>query len=226
MNASRFLAGLTGLWLALFIVAPVRAADSFKSVYLSEFLADNQSGLKDDDGELSAWIELHHGGAGMANLAGWFLTDTPTNLTKWRFPGVALLPGKELVVFASGKGRTNDLAHLHTNFRLDSKGNYLALVNRATNVISEFMPAPQSPDVSDGRVRGEPALRGRFARPTPGKPNASSGSGFAPEVVLSNSAGNFIEPFTVELSARGSNATGAIIRFTVDGSLPTSRSPI
>jgi len=226
MTAAPILAGLTGLWLALTIVAPARAADAFNSVYLCEFLADNQRGLKDDDGEHSPWIELHNGGAGMANLAGWFLTDTPTNLTKWRFPGVALLPAKELVVFASGKGRTNDLAHLHTNFRLDSKGNYLALVNRATNVVSEFTPAPQSPDVSDGRVRGEPSLRGRFARPTPGKPNVSSGPGFAPEVAFSKPAGNFIEPFTVELSARGSNTTGAVIRYTVDGTLPTSRSPI
>jgi hypothetical protein len=35
---------------------------------------------------------------------------------------VALLPGQDLVVLASAKGRTNDLAHLHTNFRLDPKG--------------------------------------------------------------------------------------------------------
>jgi len=226
MNAARFLTGLMVLWFASSFELPLMAADTFNSVYLSEFLADNQHGLKDDDGDYSPWIELHNGGAGAVNLAGWFLTDSPTNLTKWRFPGVALLPRKELVVFASGKGRTNDLAHLHTNFRLDPKGNYLALVNRATNVVSEFTPAPQSPDVSDGRVRGEPALRGRFVRPTPGKPNASSGPGFAPEVVFSKPAANFIEPFTVELSARGSNAAGAIIRYTVDGSLPNRASPV
>lgn len=225
MNAARFLTGLLGLWLASSFEPPLMAADTFGSVYLSEFLADNQRGLKDNDGDHSPWIELRNGGAGTANLAGWFLTDNPTNLTKWRFPGVAILPGRELVVFASGKGRTNDLAHLHTNFRLDPKGSYLALVNRATNVFSEFSPAPQSADVSDGRVRGEPALRGRFSRPTPGKPNASSGPEFAPEVAFSKPPGNFIEPFTVELSARASNATGTVIRYTVDGTLPTGKSP-
>jgi hypothetical protein len=226
MNVVRFWVSLMASSFALLMAAPMHAADSFNSVYLSEFLADNQHGLKDDDGDCSPWIELHNGGAGTVNLAGWFLTDSPTNLTKWRFPGVTLLPRKELVVFASGKGRTNDLAHLHANFRLDPKGNYLALVNRATNVVSEFTPAPQSPDMSDGRVRGEPALRGRFARPTPGKPNASSGSAFAPEVVFSQSASSFIEPFTLELSTRGSNTAGAVIRYTVDGTLPTSVSPI
>ena len=226
MNVVRFWVSLMALSFALLMTAPMRAADTFNSVYLSEFLADNQHGLKDDNGDYSPWIELHNGSAGTVNLAGWFLTDSLTNLTKWRFPGVVLLPRKELVVFASGKGRINDLAHLHTNFRIDPKGNYLALVNRATNVVSEFTPAPQSPDVSNGRVRGEPAVRGHFARPTPGKPNVSSGPGFAPEVVFSKPAGNFIEPFTVELSTRGSNTAGALIRYTVDGTLPNRSSPV
>jgi hypothetical protein len=226
MNVARFLVSLMGLAFAVLMAAPMPAADAFNSVYLSEFLADNQHGLKDDDGDYSPWIELHNGGAGTVNLAGWFLTDSPTNLTKWRFPGVALLPRKELVVFASAKNRTSDLAHLHANFRLDPQGNYLALVNRATNVVSEFTTTPQSPDVSDGRVRGEPALRGHFARPTPGKPNLSSGPGFAPDVGFSRPAGSFIEPFAAELSVRGSNAAGAVIRYTMDGTLPNRSSPV
>jgi hypothetical protein len=223
--AARIRVGLFGLWLMMFVPASPRAAETFQSVYLSEFLADNQRGLKDESGQRSPWIELHNGGGRTVNLAGWFLTDTPTNLTKWRFPGVALLPGKELMVFASGKDATNDLAHLHTNFRLDPKGNYLALVNKATNVVSEFPSVRQTADVSYGRVRGEPALLGPFAKPTPGKPNASSGPGFAEEVVFSRPAGSFSEPFTVQLSARTSRATGAVIRYTMDGTLPNSSSP-
>src|SRR5688572_10198811 len=187
------------LLLTLSCLTSVWAEETFNSVFLSEFLSDNQRGLKDDDGERSPWIELHNGSSAAVNLSGWFLTESPTNLTRWRFPGVVLLPGKELVVFASGKNRSTNLAYLHTNFRLDSGGSYLALVNRVTNVISEFTPAPQSIDVSDGRVRGEPALRGRFPKPTPGKPNASSGPGFAPEVRFSQPDGNFTEPFTLEL---------------------------
>ncbi len=225
MNPSRCLAvfGLMSLMLALGLLASARAADVFNSAYLSEFLADNQHGLLDDDGERSGWIELHNGGAASVNLAGWFLTDNSTNLTKWRFPGVVLLPDKYLVVFASAKNRTKDLAHLHANFRLAQPGNYLALVNPTTNVVSEFTPAQQSADISDGRVRGEPSLRGRFLKPTPGKPNASSGTGFAPEVVFSKPSGNFTTPFTVELSGR---ATGAVVRFTLDGTIPTSTSAV
>src|SRR5438093_1153227 len=83
---------------------------------------------------------------------------------------LSLLPDKYMVVFASGKNRTNDLTHLHTNFRLDKAGGYLALVGPGSNVVSEFAPAypRQSTDVSYGRVRGESAILGSFERPTPG----------------------------------------------------------
>jgi hypothetical protein len=110
---------------------------------------------------------------------------------------------------------------LPTSFRLNKQGGYLALVNPATNVVSEFSPTypKQSADVSFGSVRGEPALRGFFAHPTPAKPNSSRGSGFASEVIFSKPSGTFTEPFTLALS---STSTGAIIRYTLDGTMPTS----
>ncbi len=225
MNLPRFRFGVARLLLILGLAVPAQAADVFNSAYISEFLADNQQGLKDDDGDRSSWIELYNGGSARVNLSGWFLTDNPTNLTKWRFPGVVLLPDKFMVVFASAKDRRNDLAHLHTNFRLNKKGGYLALVNPATNIVSEFSPTypKQSTDKSWGSVRGEPAIRGLLARPTPGRPNAVSGKGFAPEVSFSRASGNFGEQFTLALSARGS---GTVIRYTIDGTMPTSHSPV
>ena len=225
MNAARCQLGQVVLVLAVGLAARVQAADTFNSAYLSEFMADNQQGLKDDDGDRSGWIELYNGGTVTVNLNGWYLTDSKTNLTKWRFPRVSLLPDKYLVVFASGKARANDLAHLHANFRLDPRGSYLALVGPATNVISEFAPAypRQSPDISYGRVRGDPAICGQFQRPTPGKPNAIRGAGFAPDVTFSRPGGTFTAPFTLQLS---SGSTDAVIRYTLDGKLPTSGSPV
>jgi hypothetical protein len=202
-------------------IAP--AAGRFDSAFISEILAVNQRGLKDEDGGREPWIELHNGGSGTVNLAGWFLTDTPTNLTRWRFPLITLLADKSLVVFASGKDRGTNLAHLHTNFRLSGQGGFLALVNPATNIVSELRYGPQQADVPEGSVRGEPSLRGRLNWPTPGKPNVSSGNGFAPAVSLSRAGGNFTGPFTLRLSTPG---TGAVIRHTLDGTLPNSSSPV
>ncbi len=202
---------------------PARAADTFSSVYISEFLAESSHGLQDEDGDYSGWIELSNGGSEVVNLAGWFLSDTATHPTKWRFPGVCILPGGCLVVFASAKGRTNDLAHLHTNFRLHKAGGYLALAGRATNIVSEFAPAypPQSTDVSFGCVGGEPDLRGYFLRPTPGKFNESSGPGFAPKVEFSHPSGSLLGPLALVLSCPSAHA---VIRYTLDGQLPSRHS--
>ncbi|HLH57236.1 MAG TPA: CotH kinase family protein [Verrucomicrobiae bacterium] len=215
---------LAGLILALFSSVRLHAASRFTSVFISEFLADNQHGLTDTDGDHPGWIELYNAGFETVNLAGWFLSDSTTNLAKWRFPEVGILPGAYMVVFASGKNRTKDLVRLHTNFRLATEGGYLALCGPRTNIVSDFEDRypKQMPDVSYGRVRGEPDLCGFMQEPTPGKPNASSGPGFAPSVQFSRAGGAFVEPFSVELSC---TFTGAVIRYTLDGRLPSRRSP-
>src|SRR6185369_13509746 len=97
------------------------------------------------------WIELQNDGTGAVNLDGWFLTDDATNLQKWRFPALTLPAGGYLVVFASGKDRTNGT--LHTNFQLDNDGEYLALVQPdGVTVAHAFAPGypPQHANISFG----------------------------------------------------------------------------
>ncbi len=203
---------------------PAPAADGFSSAYISEFMANDQRGLRDDDGDRSGWIEFYNPGTATINLNGWHLTDDSTNLTKWRLPEVLLLPEKYLVVFASGKNRTNNLAPLHANFRLPKQGSYLALITPSKNIASEFAPTypPQAADVSYGSVRGEPTIRGAMLRPTPGRANASSGGGFAPAAAFSRTSRTFVNPFRLELAA----GNAVVIRYTLDGNLPTSHSPV
>jgi hypothetical protein len=100
--------------------------------------------LLDEDGESSDWIELYNPTGDNISLAGWYLTDDPNNLDQWRFPsGAGLDPGEFLVVFASGKDRTGP--ELHTNFKLDAEGEYLALIkNDGITIAHEY--APQYPD--------------------------------------------------------------------------------
>ncbi|MDB4703426.1 lamin tail domain-containing protein, partial [bacterium] len=72
---------------------------------ISEFLAVNDKGLKDSNGERSDWIELHNAGDATIDLAGWALTDDVKDLAKWMFPAVKIEAGGFLLVFASGKNR-------------------------------------------------------------------------------------------------------------------------
>jgi len=109
------------------------------AVRISEFLTENDGLLRDEDGDTSGWIELQNDGPAAVNLGGWFLTDDAANLQKWRIPAVTVPSGGFLLVFASGKDRTNGT--LHANFQLDNAGEYLALLQPdGVTVAHEFTP--------------------------------------------------------------------------------------
>jgi len=143
-------------------------------VVISEFMADNKNTIHDEDGDSPDWIEIFNPTANDMNLAGWALTDDPKNLVEWQFPNVTLAANSYLLVFASGKDRTNVIGRLHTNFQLASSGEFLALVDRQTNIVSSFTPVypPQEKDVSYGRDRFSQDVVGYFTTPTPGAPNS------------------------------------------------------
>ncbi len=103
-----------------------RGAESF---CISEFMAVNSSGLRDEDGDYSDWVEIHNAAATNVNLGGWFLTDDVGDLQKWAFASTNVPPGGFAIVFASGKNRAVAGQELHANFRLNSGGEYLALVH-------------------------------------------------------------------------------------------------
>ena len=189
------------------------------NLVISEFLADNTAGIKDDNASRNDWVEILNLSSETANLEGWFLTDDAADPIKWRFPAVPLAPNSYLLVWASGKDRADATAPLHTNFKLASEGGYLALVSPAKKVASDFGPAypAQRPNVSFGRDKVDPSLTGYFDFPTPGATNMVSGRGFAPDPVFSVNGGVFTEAsLTVALSAPSGE-----IRYTLDGSMPT-----
>ncbi|HEV8542927.1 MAG TPA: CotH kinase family protein, partial [Verrucomicrobiae bacterium] len=198
-------------------------ADTRGAVIISEFLADNEHGIKDEDGQHSDWIELLNTGTTIANLDGWFLTDETNLLAKWRFPAITLAPNGYLVVFASGKDRTNATAPLHTNFKISKTGGFLALVDSNTNVVSSFNPYPaQQSDISYGRDAVTTSLTGYLGTPTPGAPNGVSGLGFAPTATLSVKGGVYTNnSLSVTMTAPAGQ-----IRYTLDGSVPSTTSTL
>ncbi|MCP4849277.1 MAG: hypothetical protein GY899_15150 [Verrucomicrobiaceae bacterium] len=134
----------TFVWLAFILPAAAQ-------VSITEFLSENRTGITDADGDTSDWIEISSLAAGPTAMTGWHLTDDPEELTKWSFPAVTLPAGSSLVVFASGKDRSDPAGELHTSFSLDSGGEYLALVAPdGVTVVSDFNYPAQFEDISYG----------------------------------------------------------------------------
>lgn len=168
-----------------FVVAEETLPLPMPEVVISEFLAANRGGRRDEDGRASDWIELHNRGGGVADLGDWSLTDDVEVPAKWTLRPVALEPGQHLVVFASGKNRKSPTGpHLHTNFELSQASEYLGLYTpepRRRAVAAVRFPE-QRIDHSYGL--GEDDLWGFMDPPTPGEANgpARGGVAFPPEL--------------------------------------------
>ena len=148
MKLPRFLA-------AAFLCLAFLASAARAQFVITEFMAVNTEDIEDEDGNHEDWIEIYNSGLSAASLLGWHLTDSAGQLRKWPFPDKTLQPGQYLVVFASNKDRRNPAATLHTNFKLDAGGEFLALTKAETNggttIVQSWNPyLPQAADVSYG----------------------------------------------------------------------------
>jgi hypothetical protein len=161
----------------LFWCAFAPVISSLAAPRINEFVASNDSGLADEDGEFSDWIEIYNPDAAAVSLQGYHLTDSKNNPAKWTFPNITLNSNEYLIVFASGKNRNDPAKPLHTNFQLEANGEYLALIaDDGSTVLSAFAPSypPQFSNISYG-MGGSAAtpVWSFYSTPTPGAANAA-----------------------------------------------------
>lgn len=186
-------------------------------------MAQNTHTLADKDGEYLDWIEIHNRGDAPAPMAGWRLTDSDSDPERWVFPDVTIDAGGYLVLFASDKNITTG-AELHTNFRLDAGGDYLALVRPDGTAASEFAPEypNQTADVSYGLSPEDGQTLQYFTVATPGAANQLVAS----RVLFSQSSRSFNGSFVLTLSLPPDAAPTAQIRYTTDRSYPVAGSSL
>ncbi len=143
---------LSGLFLAL-------TGSVFAEPVIAEFMASNQTTLKDGHGDYEDWIEIWNPESESVDLSGWRLTDNRNQPSKFVFPSVVVPAGGRIVVFASNRvgstgGQTyvDPEGYLHTNFALSQGGEYLALVRPDGSPVDPVLdPYPrQVEDISYG----------------------------------------------------------------------------
>lgn len=206
----------TGLPLFVFLFSSIIGIKANPKLVINEFLSINEGVIQDEDGDNSDWIELYNAGEEAVNLENWSLTDDSTNLHKWLFPSVNLEAGAYLVVFASDKDRSTEGQELHTNFKLASSGEFLALVEpEATAPAFAYSPAypPQQSNVTYGLYQGQSTY---LENPSPGSENLLGDQVLPP--AFSMPGGFYNQAFELELSVA---QEGLQIYYTIDGSLPT-----
>lgn len=196
-----------------------------ESLILNEILVENETGLEDGNGDRNDWIEIRNPNASAINLEGYHLTDDSRDLTKWSFPNITIPGNGYRIVFTSGNDKIDPSGNPHTNFRLNSAGEFLALVKPdGTTIEDQYTPeyTPQFPDISYGREFTGFKF-GFFTKPSPGVLNGIGADGVVRDTEFNFNRGFYDEPFQLEITSQTPNVE---IRFTTDGSLPTTTTGI
>lgn len=193
---------------------------------ITEFLADNVGGLVDEEGDAPDWIELVNTNRFRLNVEGYSLTDDPKDPGKWRLPAARIPAMGRLIVFASGKDRKDPALFLHTNFKLDAGGDYLALVGKDGKTVLQQFPGDYPATKLFAKQRsnisyGEDATGqwGVMRPPTPGQTNGSAYAGIVADTSFSVNRGLHDTNVVLEITTA---TPGAEIRYTTDRSEPTA----
>ena len=191
---------------------------------LNEIMALNTSTLTDEDGEYSDWIELIYHGEESISLEGWILTDDPDEPDQWTFPSFSVQPGQVLVVFSSGKNRRQWPGELHTDFKITSSGEEIRLIAPDTSW-SDYSPMMTlGPDVSLIRIPDGSGTWYASWNPSPGTENGTEiPTQKADGPRFSSPSGFYTQGTTLTLST---TYDAAVIRFTLDGSIPSDSSTV
>ena len=142
---------------------------------INEVCPAPRSGLRDEDDELSDWIELKSNSDAPIDLSNIALSDNEERPVKWVFPEDAVIkPRGYYIVFASGKNRENAGGIPHTNFSLAGEGETVTLSTVHGQLLDRITYPNMPVDHSYGRDEETGDWR-MFDIPTPGVSNDKVG---------------------------------------------------
>ncbi|MDP3071071.1 MAG: CotH kinase family protein [Opitutaceae bacterium] len=217
-------------------VAPVAT----NGVVIEEIMADNASGLEDEDLARPDWIDLYNGSAAPVSLAGWWLDYTAAAGTaappaRYTLPNLTIPAFGHQIVFASGKNRFTNVRP-HTNFTLQKEGGTLTLSRADGTAVHALTYGPQQEDVSFGGL-GSAQTGGYFEIPSPGATNTGRQAAgrrlaapvfFKPGVVpLADQPSAVItSALAMGIQLPAGAPAGAEIRYTLNTTEPTETSTL
>jgi hypothetical protein len=201
--------------LVLFLSSNILTA---QSIAINEIMASNASTITDENGDYEDWIELYNFGPEPISLYGYGFSDDSQNPFRWVFPGISIQPGEFMLIWTSGKDRTDPDLPLHTNFSLSASGEVIVLTSPDSTTIDEILPIVISTDISYGRQPDGTGERLFFNEPTPGESNSTNAySEILNPPVFSHPGGFYTSAFELNITHPDPDVT---ILFTLDGSEP------
>ncbi len=183
---------------------------------ISEIVAYNSAETDPDFGEYGDWIELRNVNDTPLDLSGYGLSDTGKKI-KWFFPQhTVIAPGEYLVVWADDHNITKKA--MHTNFKLDAKGEKVVLFDNTGKVLEEIKFKDQRENIS--LAVNENGEFVQTATVTKGAKNIINERVVSQKPNFSPAEGVYANPIEVTITSN----KGSEIYYTIDGSKPTIES--
>jgi hypothetical protein len=208
----------------ILIVYLLMFCNSAKSqVVINEFSSSN---ITNYGGDTYDWLELYNNSTSSINIGGYYLSDKPSNPTKWQIPAGTTISANGFIVFLlDGTGDiTGPL--LKTNFKLTQMDQeWVVLSDNSGTVLESYqMLTPTPGGHSLGKTTDGASTWAYFSTPTPNASNnTTSYLGYSEKPLFSITPGFY--PTTQSLNIT-CNTPGAQVRYTIDGSQPTTSSAL
>lgn len=141
---------------------------------VTEVLAVNDRVIADAAGEYDDWFEIHNADDITVNIGGMFVSGSLGKSRKFKLPSRNLAPDEYLLIWADND---EDQGSLHTNFKLSSSGEDVALfesIDHGNVLIHGWKYGVMSPDISMGFIPGNANAPEYLRNPTPNYSNDGS----------------------------------------------------
>ncbi|MDD6051797.1 MAG: lamin tail domain-containing protein [Clostridiales bacterium] len=145
------------------------------ALIISEICPDPLTGYRDEDGELTDWVELYNTTGEIVYLNNYALSDNEDKPLKWRFPeGACVAPYGYYIVYCSGKDIDNGPTGIsHTNFKISAEHDTILLSDSRGRLVDRVTLDNIPEDAS--YARDEDGNFSVHVKMTPMLPNTSSG---------------------------------------------------
>lgn len=190
------------------------------ALYINEVCSKNRYTILDSYDEESDWIELYNNSTKPINLKGYSIAENRFGENRFVFEDCIIEPKDYLLLFASGRGLTNDKKEIHCNFKLSQEGGALYLFNNLKKCIDKIAFPGLKDDVSFGIINNQ------YSKLTPSPREENKNVYIEREILnvplFSQKSGFYDEPFLLELKSSGNYE----IRYTLNSEEPDEDSPI
>ena len=211
--------------LSILLISCVSLFSASGQIIINEYTGANYDTHTDIYGEYEDWVELYNTSAAPIDISGWYLTDKPSNPTKWMVPSSFIVPANGIaIIYCSGRDEIIGI-EAHSNFKItQTKGNEVFMLSDAGSVLQDSIRVfPNQNSHTRGRETDGAINWSVFTTGTPNSTNVGAMQEYATTPVFSQIGGYYSATVNLTLSSPDPNIT---IYYTTNGDEPDNTSAV